>query len=75
MGALESLQKWLGEWQGTNVLWLPNEPTRESASSASVGLAIQGKMCHITYTWMYDTHPQEGMVFISKHENQAPLDS
>src|SRR5690606_27534363 len=42
----------VGEWSGHNKLWLgPDEPVRESSTSASVTAAAGGRFLVITYTW------------------------
>lgn len=56
-----------GQWQGTNKLWLsPNEPARESASTAEVTLAAQGKFATIRYTWTDQGQPQGGLLVLEQ---------
>ncbi len=72
MSAPESLRRSIGTWTGTSRLWLPEEPTRESESTASVALAARDKFSMIAYTWVIDGEPQEGLLLLgSESEHNA----
>ena len=64
MSAPESLRTSIGAWTGTNRLFLPEEPIRDSPSNASVSLAARGKFSSIAYTWDFEGEAQEGMLLI-----------
>lgn len=59
----------VGPWTGAHRLWLsPAEPVRESAATATVTLAGQGKFISIAYTWAEDG-PQDGLLMIGQAAN------
>jgi hypothetical protein len=63
----------IGAWQGTNRLWLdPEEPARESESSALITLAAQGQFATIQYTWADGGRPQDGLIVLGR-ETQGDL--
>jgi len=67
MSVPEGLADLVGEWRGTSKLWLsPDEPVRESDTTASVTLAAQGKFITIAYTWSYEGDPQDGLIVLSR---------
>ena len=67
--ALTSL---VGKWQGTNQLWLnPNEPARESASTAAVKLAAQEKFLILEYTWTDNGRPQDGFLLLGQEQQKV----
>jgi hypothetical protein len=62
-----------GNWRGTNRLWLsPEEPVRESESTAEITLAAQGKFAVIQYTWADEGQSQDGMLVLGQ-ETQHKL--
>ena len=71
MSVPASLQAAVGTWSGTNKLFLPGEPTRESESTLTVALAAQGKFCTIAYTWAFEGEPQDGLMVIGSNEGQV----
>ena len=69
MSAPETLKKLIGNWSGSNRLWLsPQEPVRESETKARVAPAAGGQFVTIQYTWADDGHPQEGLLLIGVEE-------
>jgi hypothetical protein len=55
--------KLLGEWMGTNQLWLsPGERPHESKSTAFVSTAAQSQFINIAYTWAIENEPQDGLI-------------
>jgi hypothetical protein len=67
MSVPEGLEDLVGEWSGTNKLWLtPDEPVRESETTASVTLAAQGKFITIAYTWSFEGEPQDGLIVLGR---------
>ncbi len=66
MSAPESLRTSIGAWTGANRLFLPEEPTRESQSTASVALVARGKFSTIAYTWAFEGESQEGLLLIGQ---------
>ncbi len=66
MSIPKSMKSIVGNWQATQRLWLaPAEPVRESAVTATVTLAAQGRFLHIAYTW-YEGGPQDGVLLIGQ---------
>ncbi len=62
----------VGTWTGTSRLFMPDEPARESRSTATVYTVALGKYCEIDYTWDLDGDPQEGLLlFGSDPEHHA----
>jgi GrpB-like predicted nucleotidyltransferase (UPF0157 family) len=69
-----SLLPLVGNWVGQNRLWLsPDEPARESETSASVALAAQGKFLTFRYTWSFDGQPQEGLLVLGQNGPEKPI--
>ncbi len=65
MSVRTRLKEFTGDWSGTNRLWLsPDEPARESATSASAALAAGGACLIITYTWADLGQPQDGILLV-----------
>lgn len=55
----------MGEWTGINRLWVtPDEPARESETTASTTLAAQGRFLALRYTWTDEGRPQDGEMLI-----------
>ncbi len=69
MSAPETLKKLIGNWSGSNRLWLsPQEPFRESETKARVATVAGGQFMTIQYTWADDSRPQEGLLLIGVEE-------
>lgn len=52
-----------GEWVGTKRLWLsPEDPVRESESTASLAQAAKRRFATLRYTWSEGGEPQEGFL-------------
>ncbi len=65
MSVPESLKNLVGHWSGKNRLWLsPQNPVRESESTASVTLAARGRFMSIAYTWAFEGAAQEGLLLL-----------
>lgn len=65
----------VGEWSGTNRLWLtPADPVRESETTASVALAARGAFATIRYTWADAGEPQDGVLLVRIAPEPSPLD-
>ncbi len=75
MSTLENWQPLIGPWTGTSRLFLPDEPTRESPSTALVALIAQGKFCTIAYTWVFDGEPQDGLVVLGYDPDRRAVDA
>ena len=61
-----SLTDLVGDWKGTNRLYLPwmPVPMLESSSTASVRTKMNGQFLSIEYTWSHEGEPQEGMLVL-----------
>lgn len=65
MSLRETISQWVGEWSGTNQLWLmPGDPPRESETSASVTLAAGGGFALIRYAWADGGKPHDGVLLV-----------
>jgi GrpB-like predicted nucleotidyltransferase (UPF0157 family) len=65
-----SLVNLVGQWHGINQLWLtPDEPVRESKTTATVALIAQGKFLTFRYTWTEEHQPQDGLLVIGQEGN------
>lgn len=63
----------LGDWTGTNRLWLsPDDPARESGASATVERIAQGQFLMVRYAWSYDGGAQDGMVLVGLEKKGVP---
>lgn len=54
-----------GTWTGTNRLWFtPDMTALESPSTASVAPVVAGTFLEISYTWVYEETPHEGILLL-----------
>jgi hypothetical protein len=73
MAAAVQWEKLLGEWSGTNQLWLaPAEGAYESDSTVLVSLVAQGQFISIVYTWAFESAPQDGLIVFRAEIDQNP---
>jgi hypothetical protein len=55
----------IGQWRGTNRLWLsPADPVHESDITMLVAAAAQGRFITFQYTWSYEGNPQDGLLLL-----------
>jgi hypothetical protein len=72
MSVPEILEKLVGKWRGVNRLhttWIPENPRRESASIATIGLTARGRFLKIEYDWTFDEAVQEGLLLIGDEKD------
>jgi len=63
MSAVAHLADLAGDWAGSSLLWLrPDEPVRESETTACVGMVARGQFLTIHYTWAEEGEPQDGLL-------------
>jgi hypothetical protein len=63
--SISGLENIIGQWAGTNHLWLsPVEPVSESSTTMFVELAAQGQFVTLQYTWTFEGKPQDGLILI-----------
>lgn len=75
MSVRASIAEWVGEWSGTYRLWLtPDDPVRESETTASVALAARGAFASIRYTWADLGEPQDGILLVRIAPEPGSLD-
>jgi hypothetical protein len=75
MSAREMMIESVGQWSGSNKVWLsPDAPARESDVTASVGLAAGDGFAVITYDWQDEGKPQDGMLLIRVAPDGSPPD-
>jgi hypothetical protein len=75
MNVRASISEWVGEWSGTNRLWLtPDDPARESETTASIALAARGACATIRYTWADGGEAQDGVLLVRIAPEPSPLD-
>ena len=68
------LQSLVGNWHGSNRLWLsPEEPVWESETSATVSLEALGKFLVVNYTWAVNGEPQEGLLLLGQESQDKPV--
>lgn len=68
------LENLVGEWIGTNRLWLtPEEPARESISAMSVTTTAQSQFLTFKYTWVDDGKDQDGILVIGQEKQQKEV--
>jgi GrpB-like predicted nucleotidyltransferase (UPF0157 family) len=61
----------VGNWTGLNRLWLsPDEPVRESETTATVALIAEEKFLTFRYTWADEDQPQEGFLLIGQEGDE-----
>jgi Protein of unknown function (DUF1579) len=66
----------VGEWEGRNLLWLsPDDPARESATSATVSLAAQGRFLTVSYRWADGGKPQDGVILLGAGQQGKTLEA
>lgn len=64
----------VGEWTGTNQLWLsPDEPVRRSATMASFELVAGGRFGEIRYTWEEGGRPHAGVLLFRLASEPGPM--
>jgi hypothetical protein len=69
------LEMLVGDWHGISRLWLsPDDPVRESDTSATVALAARDGFAIITYTWADHGQPQDGVLLVRLAEEPSALD-
>ena len=67
-------QSMTGEWSGDNRLWLsPEEPVRESATTARLALTARGRFLSLRYTWAEGGKEQEGELLIGLDPKTAQI--
>ena len=75
MNTRSQLGKLVGEWSGTNRLWLtPTDPARESKTSGTIALAAGTGFVTINYKWEYDGKPQDGLLIVRNAAEPSPED-
>ena len=73
MSVPKKLGELVGEWTGTNRLflsWLEDKSPKESDSTASIQFAAKRKFITIDYTWIYEDETQEGKILLG-HEKDS----
>lgn len=69
-----SISALVGTWHGVSSLWVaPDQPARQSESTALVGLAAQGRFTTIQYTWTDEGKSQDGLLMIGQEQKQGPV--
>ena len=64
-----SLANLVGQWSGTNHLWLsPTEPASESATVMIVAMTAQDQFFTLHYSWSYEGTPQDGLLLLGYEE-------
>jgi hypothetical protein len=72
MGNLDSLIGRSGNRQGTYRLWLsPEDPGRESRTTATITPLLGGKFVRLDYTWEVDDQVQNGSILFGCESNQS----
>jgi len=75
MTTRERLNEAVGEWSGTNRLWLmPDDPARESRIEASIELVAGGAFASIRYTWEDEGRAHDGLLVVRNAPEPGPED-
>ncbi|HEY8562748.1 MAG TPA: DUF1579 family protein [Pyrinomonadaceae bacterium] len=72
MSVPEILAGLVGRWRGINRLhttWIPENPVRETDTTAAIDLTARGRFLKIEYDWMYEGAAQEGLLLIGDERN------
>ena len=65
MSVPDSLKGLTGCWEGTSRLWLtPDDPVRESKTTATLELVAQNRFATLSYTWSEGGKPQDGLLLL-----------
>jgi Protein of unknown function (DUF1579) len=67
MSVPEILHELVGKWRGINRLhtvWIPENPVRETPSTATVELTARGRFLKFEYDWAFEDSAQEGLILI-----------
>lgn len=65
----------VGEWHGTNRLWLrPDTPVRESETTASISLVAGSRFATINYAWADGGEAQDGLMIVTPVDEKNPAD-
>lgn len=75
MNIPENLNKFSGNWQGNNRLylsWMPQSPF-DSQTKALVVLTAKGRFLKLEYDWVYDGKSQEGLILIGNEKNSDKI--
>lgn len=70
MSVPAELERLVGAWQGTNLLWLSEQPI-ESETTAAVRNAAGGTCLCIEYVWSYEGEAQEGILLLGSQGGGA----
>src|SRR4051812_3976050 len=75
MSVPKKLGEFVGEWAGTNRLylsWLEDKSAQESDSLATIEFVAKRKFINITYNWIYEDERQEGQILLG-HEKDSDM--
>ena len=70
MSVPAELERLAGDWQGTNLLWLSEQPL-ESETTATVRSAAGGTCLCIEYVWSYEGEAQQGILLLGSQGKDA----
>jgi hypothetical protein len=70
MSVPAELKRLAGDWQGTNLLWLSEQP-RESETTATIKSAAGGTCLCVEYVWSYEGEAQEGILLLGSQGEDA----
>lgn len=75
MNVRTQLSSLVGEWAGTNRVWLmPGEPVRESVTAVSIALAARDGFVTFRYTWADSGQPQDGLLIVRNVPEPGGID-
>ena len=70
MRVAAELERLTGDWQGTNLLWLSEEPI-VSETTAAVKSVAGGTCLCVEYAWRYEGEAQEGILLMGSRGKDA----
>ena len=76
MSVPEIIENLVGKWHGINRLhttWIPDNPMRETASTASIELTARGRFLKIEYDWAFEEAIQEGLILIGDEQGSDSI--
>lgn len=72
------LENLVGRWRGINRLhttWIPDNPVRETNSTAVVELTARGRFLKIEYDWTFEEAAQEGLILVGDEKDSDSIKS
>jgi hypothetical protein len=72
MSVPEILTNLVGVWRGVNrlhTIWIPENPVRETKTSANIELTARGRFLKVEYDWTFEDARQEGLILVGDEKD------